>query len=103
MSKIRVTRTLVYEGEEESVRHMLAKTALLQKEQPFPDREGKIYELPRKEEKLLSPAEDAWLRHYQSNLTLFFKSNLAMKFKNAFLAGFEAAEKVQTSSQRGVL
>ena len=96
MSKIRVTRTLVYEGEEIAMKEQLRNSYVNFGCSPcdFDKGRGSIVETSRKEEKLLSPAEEAWdsYKNSASCLVTCYVDSVQRNLKKAFLAGFEAKE-----------
>jgi|GEM_PF-4319615 len=91
MSKIRVTRTLVYEGEENDILTQLGSSYLYP---TGPIREisygrGTMKELPRKKEKLLSPAEEAW-EIKSKFISSGYHETFIKKIKETFIEGFNA-------------
>jgi len=98
MSKIKATRTLVYEGEEAWVEESLAKRWV--RDNGISTYQGTIKETYFAKEKLISPAEKAW---EQFSRSCWIKSDHLSQIKKTFLSGFEAAEKLQTTSTRGAV
>ena len=88
MKRIRVTRTLVYEGEESWIKATMDRRAT-KMSMPWTTSKGTIRETAFHEEVLLSPAEEAWEKVSIEERKMLLHS----RRKYAFIAGYEAAER----------